>query len=77
MSLFLLVYDQLSGALGDIEVFEDSDSERALARRFALEQEHLGTPAIEVIVLSAADRESLMRTHSRYFKGVSELASSE
>jgi drug/metabolite transporter (DMT)-like permease len=45
-----------------------------LAARFAAEREFSGQPDIEVVVLGGDSWESLGRTHSRYFKGVSELA---
>lgn len=75
MTHFLLVYDQAAGRVLHIQEFADADRGAALDRRFELEREHAADPNLEVIVLSAADREALEATHSRYFKDVQELAS--
>ena len=77
MPLFLLVYDQRMGAIEKLMEFPDSERERALTERFALEESRLQEPHVEVIILSASTREALMQTHSRYFKGVSELAAGD
>jgi len=72
---FLLVYDQAAGRVLHIQEFADADRGAALDRRFELEREHAADPNLEIIVLSAADREALEATHARYFKDVQELAS--
>lgn len=75
MKYFLVVYDQRSGTLVSIEEFDQSDRETASRARFQLEADHREEPEIEVVVLGSASRESLMKTHGRYFKSVGELAS--
>jgi hypothetical protein len=69
---FLLVYDRLQGQVIRHKAFRASD--QALEARFAAEREFRGQPDIEVVVLTAKSLASLNRTHSRYFKGVQELA---
>ena len=75
MTQFLIVYDQTSGQVLDLREFDDADRESALSERFRLEREHLADENLEVVVLGADSRADLERTHARYFKTVSELAS--
>jgi hypothetical protein len=72
MNYYLIVYDHASGRSDVTEFAEDLRAE-ALRRRFDLDIEHRAAPQIEVALLSAPSRESLERTHSRYFKSVREL----
>ena len=51
-----------------------SRADAALDARFDAEREFSGRPEIEVVVLGADSWEALAWTHSRYFKGVRELA---
>jgi hypothetical protein len=51
-----------------------SQADNALAARFDAEREFNGRSEIEVVVLGADSWEDLTRTHSRYFKGLGELA---
>jgi hypothetical protein len=69
---FLLVYRRSTGERLE---FEDlgPDPAEALERRASRERLYKGNPDIEVVVLSATDREALMQTHSRYFKSVGQL----
>jgi hypothetical protein len=75
MTQFLIVYDQRAGVVEELREFTDGDRDVALAERFALERLHLPDEHIEVVVLSAASRADLERTHARYFKSVAEIAS--
>ena len=83
MTQFLIVYDQTSGQVLDLREFDDADRESALSERFRLEREHQTDRGVggesdenlEVVVLGADSRADLERTHARYFKTVSELAS--
>lgn len=72
MSHFLVVYDQRAGKVLSLTRFENAAN--ALQRRFEAERNHQGEPGIEVVVLTAANRAALRRTHGRYFKSVRELA---
>lgn len=65
MKHFLLVFDRTAGRL--VEEAAYADAKEALAARFAREEVERNNPEIEVVVLSAEDREALERTHSRYF----------
>jgi hypothetical protein len=70
----LLVYDRAQAKLL-VEREFDSKAE-ALAARFEAEAAHRQDGEnVEVVVLAAESRADLMRTHSRYFFSLSELAS--
>lgn len=74
MAHFLLVYDRAAGKLLHEEQYQSRVD--ALRARFVAEAEHRrGTNDIEVVVLSAGSREGLLRTHARYFRSLTELAS--
>ena len=76
MSQFLIVYQRSTGSLiRDVEVFSDSERVEAFRRRAELEREHGAFSDVEVVVLGAKDQADLMRSHSRYFKTLTELAS--
>ena len=74
MKYFLVVYDQRAGSLVSIEEFEERQREIASRARATLEEQHRESPEIEVVVLGSSSRETLMRTHGRYFKSIGELA---
>ena len=65
MKHFLLVFDRSQARLLGLD--EYSNREAALAARFDAEKRHAESVDIEVVVLSAASRDELKRTHSRYF----------
>lgn len=67
---FLIVYERASGRV-EVRDF-GMDRESALKARF--EAEVLAGPDTEVVVLGATSRETLERTHARYFRTVGELA---
>lgn len=69
---FLVVYDRMRGEIIRHRGFRSSDE--ALDARFAAEREFIGQPDVEVVVLTGRSYEALMHTHSRYFRGVRELA---
>lgn len=70
----LVVYDRAKAGLLAERAF-DSKAE-ALAARFEAEADYRQDGEnIEVVVLAAESREDLMRTHSRYFFSLHELAS--
>lgn len=71
---FLLIYDRSAGVVLREERYQSRAD--ALRARFIAESEHGSeTNDIEVVVLSAASREELLRTHGRYFRSLTELAS--
>jgi hypothetical protein len=74
MKYFLLVYDQQVGRVESVEEFPTLSGPAALARRFELEVEYRARPSIEVVLLGAASKDALIRTHGRYFKTARELA---
>ncbi|HYD09547.1 MAG TPA: hypothetical protein VEA78_05540 [Acidimicrobiales bacterium] len=73
MRYFLLAYDQKAGRLVSQEEFPEAELERAQDRRFELEQQHRGTPGMEVVMLGAESIEQVKRTHRRYFMTVKEM----
>lgn len=73
MTNFLLVYRRSTGELLECEDL-GPDSADALERRALHERLNRGDSDIEVVVLSAVDRQALMQTHARYFKNVRQLA---
>lgn len=72
MSHFLLVYRRSTGELVTRELGLDAGA--ALEERFASELAHKDDPDVEVVLLSAPDLEALRRTHSRYFRTITQLA---
>lgn len=72
--IFLIDYDRGRGHLVALHEFSDSDRARAEDARLRLEisQHQLGIDR-EVVLLEAADRAALERTHGRYFKTLREL----
>ena len=75
--IFLLEYDRKRGALCQIKHFPASDRTRAQRERLDIE---LGLcrsrQAREVVLLEAADEQTLRRTHKRYFNTPRELVES-
>lgn len=72
MRSFLVIYNRREGHIVRHRGF--GRPQQALAARFDAEREFRDEPDIEVVVLGAESWESLRLTHSRYFKGVRELA---
>jgi hypothetical protein len=69
---YLVIYNRRAGEIvrhGRFEIASD-----ALGARFEAEHEFCDEPDVEVVVLGAESWDALYRTHSRYFKGVQELA---
>ena len=76
MNYYLLVYDR---RVGETVRFQEYPSQRrsdAMQERFREERAHRGDQDIEVVVLGSQSKASLMRTHSRYFKSLGDLAHS-
>ena len=74
MSYFLILYSRSKGALIEMDEFPAEQREEAFRLRLEREIAHRQNPDVEVVVLAAPTRADLERTHSRYFKSVSELA---
>ena len=75
MKYFLVVYDQRSATLRSLREFGEEERAAASTERFRLENAHRAEPSLEIVVLGSDSRDSLMKTHGRYFKSVGELAS--
>lgn len=76
MARFLLVYDRSRRTILREEAYADDELKRAVNDRLAAEIAHKADPNIEVVLLEADSRETLLTTHARYFKTVSEIARS-
>lgn len=64
---FLLVYDLKRQELVARELFEDVDEAvRAYAAR---ENDHLGDPTVEIVLIGADSLETIKHTHASYFDG--------
>ena len=74
MTYYLLVFDRRRGQLVEM-VREFSDATEAMRARLFREAnpQELRSSDIEVVVLGAASREALEKTHSRYFGAPQEL----
>ena len=76
MSQFLIIYEKSTGTIIDQIEYAEADHLTALARRAELERQHGVGGDIEVVVLGAKDEADLHRSHSRYFKSLSDLVAS-
>ena len=76
MARFLLVYDRRPRTILREEEFVDDELKRAVNERLAEEIAHKADPTIEVVLLEADSRETLLTTHASYFKTVAEIARS-
>lgn len=76
MARFLLVYDRRRRTILREEEFADDELKRAVNERLAEEIAHKADPNLEVILLEADSRDTLLITHARYFKTVAEIARS-
>jgi hypothetical protein len=75
--IFLLQYDRKQGRICSLKPF--AAGERAQAQRERLEIElglHKARIPREVVLLEAADEQTLKRTHQRYFRTTRELVES-
>ena len=74
MSHFLLVYDRRAGRLRTMKRFDEDQHEAAVEARFRSEDSTRHEPDVEVVLLSGVSEQALKRTHGRYFKSLTELA---
>ena len=73
--IFLIEYDREQGKLLDLRPFSSHDRKYAQSERLSRELELARHGIVrEVVLLEAADRKALERTHRRYFKTASQLA---
>jgi hypothetical protein len=74
MARVLLVYDRRRQTILREEEFADDELKRAVNERLAEEIAHKADPNIEVVLLEADSRDTLLTTHASYFKTVAEIA---
>jgi len=70
------VYDRRRRTILREEAYADDELKRAVNERLAEEIAHKADPNIEVVLLEADSRETLLTNHARYFKTVAEIARS-
>jgi hypothetical protein len=69
----LLVYRRLDGSLLHERCYTDAERDDAWQARRELVSKYVHDRDVEVVLLSAASLEEIMRTHSRYFRTVAEV----
>jgi hypothetical protein len=75
--IFLLEYDSRHGKLCKFKQFSDTDRVQAQRERLAIELElKKSQEPREVVLLEAADEDTVRRTHKRYFETTGELVES-
>ena len=75
--IFLIQYDREKSLIEHFEPFDPSRRLEAESKRLAIELDLLGKQVVrEVVLLDAADKQALIRTHARYFKTPSQIAGS-
>ena len=75
--IFLVEYDRKRGTLCKFKQFLDSDRAQAQCERLAIELElKRSQDPREVVLLEAADEDTVRRTHKRYFQTPGELLES-
>ena len=75
--IFLLEYDRKSGKLCTFKQFSDADRVEAQRERLAIELAlKRSQEPREVVLLEAADEDTVRRTHKRYFQTTGELVES-
>jgi hypothetical protein len=71
MKLYLLIFDRDNPT--SVEVKEYADTALAIENLRIAERLRLNRPELEIVLLNAADKDDLRRTHSRYFESIDEL----
>jgi hypothetical protein len=75
--IFLLQYDRKQGAVYKLKPFSSAERAKAQHERLDIELSlHKTRVPDEVVLLEAADEQTLRRTHQRYFKTPRELVES-
>lgn len=75
--IFLIEYDRPQGRIITLKTFEDSEMQIAENTRLDLELKlnRSGTDH-EVVLLEAASKDALLKTHRRYFENLSQIVNS-
>jgi len=72
--IFLIEYDRPKGCLVQMKSFADRDKDVAQTERLNLELEnHSRGIDREIVILDAASKTAVRRTHRRYFEDLAEL----
>lgn len=76
--IFLVHYDRKQGKLVSMAAYTDRDRLEASKAKMELEISLLGSTGVnEVVLLEAATEDDLKGSHSRYFKTLEQLKSSD
>lgn len=76
MSQYLIVYRKSTGTVEQCNEYSNTDLATVLKERARLERMYGAQGDVEVVVLGARNTDDLVKTHSRYFKSLRELATS-
>lgn len=72
--IFLIEYDREQGKILDLQTFSTSDRKYAQRERLKRELDRTQHGLVrEIVLLEASDRETLERTHRRYFKSARDI----
>jgi hypothetical protein len=75
--IFLVDYDRKKGTVRKLKSFPSAERAKAQRERLSIELSlHKAHVPCEVVLLEAADEQTLKRTHQRYFKTTRELVES-
>jgi hypothetical protein len=75
--IFLIEYDRPSGLLVSLEDFDDGERQAAEQLRLQRELElNLQGLHHEVVLLEAANKDAIQRTHKRYFMSAEQIVTS-
>jgi hypothetical protein len=73
--LFLIEYDRSRGEIISLRTYPDTERDTAGEDRLSIELDLRGTGIErEIVLLEAASKEALMKTHRRYFESLTALA---
>jgi hypothetical protein len=73
VNYYLIVYDRAQGQIREEHEYPVTEADRTWAHRESLVTATIGDPNVEVVLLQAASRADLLKTHARYFKSFTEI----
>lgn len=76
MNQYLIVYRKSTGLVMTCDEYPGEDLQHVVRERARLERIYGPDGDMEVVALGANSPDDLVRTHSRYFKTLSQLATS-
>ena len=73
MNHYVIVYDRARGVIREEHEYPVTEADRAWALRESLINDTIVDPTVEVVLLRAACRADLLKSHARYFKSFQEI----